>query len=59
MSPEITVIVWLSPFIGTLIVLLLWIVASARMNTDLDEAKQERIERERLPIPRYRQERRS
>lgn len=55
MSPELIAIAWLSTFIVAILLLLVWIVASARMTTDLDEAQQERIERERLPIPRYRE----
>lgn len=55
MSPELTAIGIASIFILATLLLLMWIVASARTNTDLDETQQERIERERLPIPRYTQ----
>lgn len=59
MSPEITAIVYLLCGVLALLMLFGLIAISASPNTDRDEPEQERIARERLPIPRYSQERRS
>lgn len=55
MSPELVNLLYLLGAIELAVVLLAAIATGARLNTDIDEAEQERIERERLPIMLRRQ----
>lgn len=55
MNPDLAYLLYLLGAVGLAIVAIAIGALSARANVDLDEAEQERIEREKLPIMLRRQ----